>query len=71
MSEWKSIKIKTIIEKIKKKLKKVSHCWKDKNEKEEVINSYPNISKIRKAFNWKPTTKFEKGLIKTIKSYAN
>lgn len=67
----KSIKIKTIIEKIKKKIKKGKPLFgKIKMRKEEVINSYPNISKIRKAFNWKPTTELEKGLIKTIKSYA-
>ena len=66
----KSIKIKTVIEKIIKKIKKGKPLFgKIKMRKEEIINSYPNISKIKKAFKWKPTTELEKGLIKTIKSY--
>ena len=39
--------------------------------KEEVLNSLPNISKIKKTFNWKPTTNLHNGLIKTIKFYEN
>ena len=39
--------------------------------KEEVLNSLPNISKIKKTFNWKPTTNLQKGLIKTISFYEN
>ena len=67
----KSIRIKTVIEKIRNIIKKGKPLFgKIKMRKEEVINSYPNISKIKKAFKWKPTTELKKGLIKTIKSYA-
>ena len=37
--------------------------------KDETLNIYPDIKKIKKNFGWFPKIKLEKGLIKTIKSY--
>ena len=68
----KSIKIKTVINKIRGIIKKGKPLFGKINmRKEEVLNSLPNISKIKKTFNWKPTTNLQKGLIKTISFYEN
>ena len=68
----KSIKIRTVIKKIRRIIKKGKPLFgKIDMRKEEVLNSFPSISKIKKTFGWKPTTNLQKGLIKTIKSYEN
>ena len=68
----KSIKIRTVINKIRRIIKKGKPLFgKIEMRKEEVLNSFPCISKIKKTFGWKPTTNLQKGLLKTIKSYEN
>ncbi len=68
----KSIKIKTVINKIRKMIKKGKPLFGKINmRKEEVLNSYPSISKVKKTFNWNPTTTLQKGLAKTIRFYEN
>ena len=42
---------------------------KIKMRKDEILNLYPNIAKVRKVFNWKPKFTIEKGLNRTIKFY--
>jgi len=44
---------------------------KIKLRKDEILKLYPNISKIKKNFNWKPKTKLLSGLKKTINFYGN
>ena len=36
--------------------------------KDEVMKLYPKINKVKKCFNWRPTTTLKSG-IKTIKYY--
>ena len=63
-------KIKSAIEFIRKKIKKGNPKYgKIKFRKDEILNLYPNINKVKKNFNWKPKIKFETGLKKTIKYY--
>ena len=66
------VKIKKIISYIKDK------CKKGKPQfglislrKDEVKHFYANINKTKKIFKWKPRTKIENGLTKTIKYYEN
>ena len=42
---------------------------KIKMRKEEQKTIYPNIQKIKKILNWKPKTKFNVGISKTIEFY--
>ena len=42
---------------------------KIKLRQEENLVTFPSIKKARKVLNWKPVTKFKKGIIKTIKYY--
>tara|TARA_B100000029_G_scaffold480151_1_gene527887 strand:- start:219 stop:1103 length:885 start_codon:yes stop_codon:yes gene_type:complete len=42
---------------------------KIKLRKDEIIKVYPSIEKAKKKIRWKPKTKFEKGINKTIKFY--
>ena len=37
--------------------------------KDEIMNLYPSIKKVKKYFNWQPKIKLSDGLKKTIKSY--
>mgnify|MGYP001328978454 FL=1 len=37
---------------------------------DEIMNLYPSIKKVSKYFNWSPKVKLNRGLKKTIKSYA-
>ena len=63
-------KIKSAIEFIRKKIKKGNPNYgKIKFRKDEILNLYPNINKVKKNFNWIPKIKFENGLKKTIKYY--
>ncbi len=66
----KPIKIRKVIELINKKIK-LGHplFGKIKMRSDEVLSLYPNISKIKKEFNWQPKVNLLNGLSKTIKSY--
>ena len=44
---------------------------KIKLRKDEPVNLYPDISRLKKYLNWKPKTSFENGLNKTINYYKN
>jgi len=66
----KPFKIKNIIKKIVKYYKSGSPQFnKIKLRKEEQMEIYPNLSKIRKILKWKAKIKFSEGLKKTIKYY--
>ena len=39
--------------------------------KDEVKNLYPDISRVKMAFKWKPKIDFKKGIRKTIFFYKN
>ena len=68
----KPIKVKTVINSIQKIIKKGNPIFgKLQMRKDESFSSYPNISKIKKNFKWKPRTKIEEGLKKTINFYEN
>lgn len=65
-------KIKNIIKLITKKTSGGSPIFgKIKLRRDEPINLYPDISKVKKYLNWKPKISFEKGLNKTINYYKN
>ncbi|MBD1134942.1 NAD(P)-dependent oxidoreductase [Pelagibacterales bacterium SAG-MED47] len=62
--------LKKIISLIKKNIKKGNPKFgKIKLRKDEILNLYPNISKVKKKFNWSPKINFNTGLKKTIKFY--
>jgi len=66
----KPIKIKKIINLIKKKIKMgTPQFGKIKLRKEENLVTYPDISKLKRCTKIKPKTDFLKGLKKTIKFY--
>ncbi len=66
----KPIYVKSLINMIVKKVKGGKPLFgKIKMRKDEILNLYPNIAKVRKVFNWKPKFTIEKGLNKTIKFY--
>ena len=66
----KPLGLKKIINLIKNNIKKGNPKFgRLKLRKDEILELYPNISKIRKAINWKPKTDFKSGLKKTIKFY--
>ncbi len=68
----KPIKLKSVIELIKLKLKKGTPLYgKIPLRKDENINLYPNINLVKKTFKWKPLTNLNKGLTKTINFYKN
>ena len=63
-------KVKNIISLIQKKIKKGKPLFgKIEMRKEEMTNTYPDISKIKKIYNWKPKIKINDGLKKTIDFY--
>ena len=67
----KPLKIKSIIHNIVKIIKKGKPLFGAvKMRKDESLKLYPSISKVRKAFNWKPKTNIVKGLKATIDFYA-
>ena len=37
--------------------------------KDECLNLYPDIKKVKKYYNWKPRIKLDQGLRKTIEYY--
>ena len=62
--------IKKVILKIKKIIKKGKPIFgKIKMRKDEKINTFPSINKIKKFLNWSPKISFNKGINKTIKYY--
>ena len=66
----KPIQIKKTIDMINKKIKTGEPIFnKIKMRKEEQKTIYPNIQKIKKILNWKPKTKFNVGISKTIEFY--
>ena len=70
ISSDKSIKLKKVITLIKRLVKGGRPNWgKIKLRKDELLNLYPNIQKVKKELNWKPKVNFEKGLKKTINYY--
>ena len=63
----KPIKVKKIIHKINSMIKKGKPEYgKIKMRKDESLNLYPNIKKVKKYFNWKPRIGLDKGLRITI-----
>jgi len=66
------IKIKQVINIIKSSIGLGNpEFGKIKMRKDEIKNSYPNISKVRNKFKWIPKINFRKGIKNTIKFYAN
>jgi nucleoside-diphosphate-sugar epimerase len=66
----KPIQIKKTIDMINKKIKTGEPIFnKIKMRKEEQKIIYPNIQKIKKILNWKPKTKLNVGISKTIEFY--
>ena len=63
-------KVKNIIKKIKENMNKGKPQFGAiKMREDETMCLYPDISKVKKKFNWKPNIDLNKGLIKTIKYY--
>ena len=68
----KPIKVKKLINDIRKKIKKGKPQFGlIKFRKDEIMNFYGDIKKVRKVFNWKPKNNIEKGISKTIKFYGS
>ena len=68
----KPIKVKYLIHKIIKLCKGGNPIFgRIKLRKDESLCTYPNINKARKELNWKPKTKIEQGLKKTIKYFRS
>ena len=66
----KPIKVKKIIQKINCTIKKgIPEYGKIKMRKDEYLNLYPDIKKVKKYYNWKPRIKLDQGLRKTIDYY--
>ena len=68
----KPVKIKKIIQYIRKYVKKGTPQYgKIKFRKDEIKSLYPNISKAKSLLNWQPKINFSKGLNKTINYYKS
>lgn len=68
----KSIRIKKIIQSINKFIKKGKpHYGKIELRKDEILNLYPNIKKVKKILKWSPKVEFYRGLKKTINYYKS
>ena len=68
----KPTKVKRVIHKINSMIKKGNPEYgKIKMRKDESLNLYPNIKKVKKYFNWKPKIKLDNGLRKTIYFFKN
>jgi len=68
----KPVKIKKIIQYIRKYVKKGTPLYgKIKFRKDEIKSLYPNISKAKSLLNWQPKINFSKGLNKTINYYKS
>jgi len=68
----KPVKIKKIIQYIRKKINKGAPLYgKVKFRKDEIKRLYPNISKAKLLLNWQPKISFSEGLNKTINYYKS
>lgn len=68
----KPVKIKRIVQYIKKYVKKGTPLYgKIKFRKDEIKHLYPNISKAKQLLNWQPKVSFSKGLSRTINYYKS
>ena len=68
----KPVKIKRIVQYIKKYVKKGTPLYgKIKFRKDEIKYLYPNISKAKLLLNWQPKVSFSKGLSRTINYYKS
>ncbi len=68
----KPVKIKNVIQFIKKYLNKGKPLYgKIKFRKDEIKFLYPNISKAKLLLNWRPKVSFSQGLTKTINYYKS
>ena len=68
----KPIKLKSVINKIKKYIKSGNPIYGVKQLRKDEINKiYPNMDKTINFFKWSPRTSLDKGLLKTIKFYKN
>ena len=68
----KPVKIKKIIQYIRKYVKKGTPLYgKIKFRKDEIKSLYPNISKAKSLLNWQPKINFSRGLNKTINYYKS
>ena len=68
----KSLKVKNVINKIKKIIRKGQPQFgKIKYRKNENMNLYPSIKKVKKNLKWKPKYSFSKGINITINSYRD
>ena len=68
----KPTRVKEVIETVRKEINfGKPQIGAIKMRKDEIIKLYPNINKIKKDFNWKPKTKFFKGINLTIKKFLN
>ncbi len=68
----KPLKLKNIVNKIKKLIKKGKPKFGHlKLRKDEILKIYPKIDEAKKLLKWKPKIKFNKGLNKTIKYYKS
>lgn len=66
----KPIKIKNVIKIIKSGIGLgTPEFGRIKMRKDEIMNSYPCIDKVKNKFNWAPKTSFARGIKKTIKFY--
>ncbi len=67
----KPVKVKKVINLIFNIIKKGRPLFGSiRMRKDEINKLYPDISRVKKEFNWKPKTSLKKGLIKTINFYA-
>ena len=65
------LKVKNVINLIKKITKNGKpEFGKIKMRKDEILNLYPSIQKLKKELNWKPKVNIKTGLKKTISFYA-
>jgi|TARA_B100001079_G_scaffold38143_1_gene29508 dTDP-glucose 4,6-dehydratase len=68
----KPIKLKNLVNKINSLIKTGKpNFGKIKIRKDEQKKLFPNISKVKSTFSWKPKYNYEHGLKKTIKFYKN
>ncbi len=68
----KSILVKNVIKKVNAIIKKGKpNFGKIKMRKDEIVNLYPDIKKIKNTFNWKPKVNIAEGLKKTINYHEN
>ncbi len=67
----KPVKVKKVINLIFNIIKKGRPLFGSiRMRKDEINKLYPDISRVKKEFNWKPKTSLKRGLIKTINFYA-